>query len=191
MNMLRQPSTIFLVARLFRRRLSRTAVRPVFVAMTMANVGLVAGCDPATSSAEPGQRVSMVGKGAKNSEPAGPDNSAAVTSTARTLPHSLAPYVLPFEARANPFAPPTEELNRRTTAAEGTHEADVKLLGLMTDEAASMAVITVDDREFIVNVDTRFESASGATELRIVEIRSTDIVVEQNGRRWVVELPAP
>ncbi len=133
----------------------------------------------------------MVGKPAQNSDATVPENTTGVMTSGQMLPHSLPPYTLPFEARANPFAPPTKELERRTTAEPGAHQADVKLLGLMNNGETSMAVITVNDREFMVDGETRFESASGAEALRIVEIRRTDIVVEQNGRRWIVELPVP
>ena len=104
---------------------------------------------------------------------------------------ALPSYVLPFAARADPFAPPKPKPNDRLGPTATVEMAEVKLVGLMNDDTSSMAVVDVDGKQFLVFAGTRLQSASGAEGLHIVEIRESEIVVEQSGRQWIVPLPQP
>ena len=99
--------------------------------------------------------------------------------------------VLAFEARANPFAPAEPGPQDRTTSGANAGPTEVKLTGLMNSVSGAMACVIVNGQKRIVQAGARFQFASGAGELRIVEIRACDIVVEQNGRQWVESLPRP
>ncbi len=147
------------------------------------------GCKPAQVNADPpaqrapeGLSVSHQSNGARPR----PTALAVATST-----EALASYDLEFEARANPFGAPEPQLNARSNGAEASPMADVKLVGLMSDGTESMAVINVNGAERIVFAGTNLGSDSGADGLGIVEIRESEIVVEQHGRQWIVPLPRP
>ena len=147
------------------------------------------GCKPAEVNADPpahrapeGLSVSHRSNGARP-RPIAP---AVATST-----EALATYDLDFEARANPFGAPEPQLDARSSGAEASPMADVKLVGLMSDGAESMAVINVNGAERIVFVGTNLGSDSGTGGLGIVEIRESEIVVKQHGRQWIVLLPRP
>ena len=99
--------------------------------------------------------------------------------------------MLSFEARANPFAPAVPGPQDRTASGANAGSTEVKLTGLMNSASGAMASVIVDGQKRIVQAGARFQFASGAGDLRIVEIRSSDIVVEQNGRQWVESLPRP
>ncbi|MFQ5805352.1 MAG: hypothetical protein ACE5I3_02750 [Phycisphaerae bacterium] len=150
----------------------------------------VAGCRPSGTAAEPPAKLSAEpGPAAPPAKRPNPWQAKPVFArTSETLPS----YVLPFEARANPFAPPKPEPNDRPAATATVQAADVKLVGLMKGGTkGSMAVVEVDGKEFIVFAGARLGSPSGADGLHIVEIRESDIVVEQSGTRWIVPLPRP
>lgn len=98
---------------------------------------------------------------------------------------------LSFEARANPFAAAEPGPQDRTAGGANAGTTEVKLTGLMNSASGAMASVIVDGQKRIVQAGARFQFASGAGDLRIVEIRASDIVVEQNGRQWVESLPRP
>ena len=149
----------------------------------------IAGCGPSGSEAKPPPRPArapVVRSGPAeqpNRRPAGP----VASESAKALPDHL----FPFEARVNPFAPPKPAVGDRLAAPGAMPTADVKLLGLMKDTAGSMAVVDVDGRQRIVFAGTKLGSPSGVEGPQIVEIRESDIVVEQSGRQWIVSLPRP
>lgn len=98
---------------------------------------------------------------------------------------------LSFEARANPFAAAEPGPQDRTAGGANTGTVEIKLTGLMNSVSGAMAAVIVNGQKRIVQAGARFQFASGSGELRIVEIRASDIVVEQNGRQWVESLPRP
>ena len=104
---------------------------------------------------------------------------------------TLPSYDLPFEARANPFEPPGAGANTSPTNATSVRPADVKLLGLMRNGKDLMAAIEVFGNPSLVVKGARLESSDSADELYVREIRESEIVVEQGGRRWIVPLPRP
>ncbi len=150
-----------------------------------------AGCSPSGAAAEAPmepteERVVLPRPAAERPDlqPA----KAAVASRSSASPS----YVLTFEARANPFAPPgLEATNRPTTAAATARMADMRLLGLMNDGRRSMAVIEIDGKQRIVFVGTRLAATADVRGLRILQIRDSDIVVGQSGRQRIVSLPRP
>ena len=147
------------------------------------------GCKPAEIKADPPaqrapQDLSVLPR--SNGTRPRPTASAVATST-----DNLARYDLDFEARANPFGAPESQLDAPSNSAEASPVADVKLVGLMSDGAESMAVIHVNGAEHIVFAGTILGSDTGAGSLGIVEIRKSEIVVKQHGRQWIVPLPRP
>jgi len=54
-----------------------------------------------------------------------------------------------------------------------------------------LAALIVDGRHEVVRAGARLTSESDGGELRIVEIRPSEIVIEQNGRQRIVPLPRP
>ena len=150
---------------------------------------VIAGCSPSGAAAEP--PPPPAGKPAISSPPVERPNLAQAKPVGARTSKASPSYVLPFEARANPFAPPKPKPNDRSAASATVEAAEVKLMGLMNDDTSSMAVVDVDGKQFLVFAGTRLQSASGAEGLHIVEIRESEIVVEQSGRQWIVPLPQP
>ncbi len=147
------------------------------------------GCKPAEANADPPpQRTAERLSVSHQSDGARPRPTAPAVATST---EALARYDLEFEARANPFGAPEPQLDARSNGAEASPMADVKLVGLMSDGAESMAVINVNGAERIVFAGTNLGSDSGADGLGIVEIRELEIVVKQHGRQWIVPLPRP
>ncbi len=165
----------------------RRAALVAFLAVLTWSAG-IAGCNRSGAAANPTAKTNK--EPAVLSPPVTPDPRTDEAAVA-TAPEALPAYVLPFEARANPFAPPELMANDPTSTSGSMQPAEVKLIGLMSNGTGSMAVIEVNGKERVVNAGTRFESSSGPQGLRIVEIRESDILVEQTGRRWVVPLPTP
>jgi hypothetical protein len=100
-------------------------------------------------------------------------------------------YILPFEARANPFAPP---LGNRATNRIGVSPAktvDVEYVGSISRGSSIKAVIDVLGRTRIVNAGAIIQVESTRDVLTIVEIHGSEILVEQAGRQWVVPLRRP
>ena len=150
----------------------------------------IGGCGPsgaaATPPVKPAEGPLAPAPGAER-----PQRGWAKPAVARTS-EALPGYVLPFEARSNPFALPRPERSNRSATAETAQPADVKLVGLMTGgQRGPMAVIEVDGRESVVFTGATLGSQSGADGLHIVAIRETDVVVRQNGRQWIITLPRP
>ncbi len=147
------------------------------------------GCKPAEVNADPPrQRTAERLSVSHQSDGVRPRPIAPAMATST---ETLARYDLEFEARANPFGAPESQLDAQSNGAEASPMADVKLLGLMSDGAESMAVINVNGAERIVFAGTTLGSDSGADGLGIVEIRESEIVVKQHGRQWIVPLPRP
>ncbi len=151
----------------------------------------IAGCSPSGAAAEP----PLVAAGTRAVQPrpaAGRSDTKPSSAASPMRSGKPANYVLAFEARANPFAPPKLEAgDRLTTAGATARVADVRLLGLMNDGGRSMAAVEVDGKQSIVFVGTRLGVTADAGGLRILQIRGSDIVVGQNGRQWIVPLPRP
>ncbi len=150
----------------------------------------IAGCSPSGAAANPPVKPAegpvVPSPGAER-----PKVSWAKPAVARTS-EALPGYILPFEARANPFALPRPKPSDRSATAATAQPTDVKLVGLMTGgKKGPMAVLEVEGREFIVFAGARLGSPSGAGGLHIVAIRETDVVVKQNGRQWIITLPRP
>jgi len=167
--------------------------RPIMLAALLLLVSCslgIAGCSPSGAAANPPAKPAE--------EPVLPSPVAeqpkvswakpAVARTSEALPG----YILPFEARSNPFALPRPEPSDQSATAATAQPADLKLVGLMTGgKRGPMAVLEVDGREFIVFAGATLGSPSGADGLHIVAIRETDVVVKQNGRQWIITLPRP
>lgn len=107
------------------------------------------------------------------------------------VPRNVVEYVLDFEPRANPFATPESARLANDQTGREVWTADVKLNGLMTSESGMMAAVSIDGKLHVARVGSSFRSERGAGELRIVEIRASDIVVEQGGVKRIVSLPRP
>ena len=154
---------------------------------------MIAGCSPSGAAAEPIAKPPAT----PTEEPAIPSPPVERPNLGQTNPvgaktsKALPSYVLPFEARPDPFAPPNPKPTDRLASAATPEAAEVKLVGLMKDDAGSTAVVDVDGKPFLVLAGARLQSASGAEDLHIVEIRESEIVVEQSGRQWIVPLPRP
>jgi hypothetical protein len=147
--------------------------------------GTMAGCGPPETAASPGVQAAAP----TPSEPQpGPRETAPVAADALD---ALPEYVLPFEPRANPFAPPDPKPNDRVAAAGPARQTDVRLMGIMNDGDRAMAGVEIDGEQQIVFAGTTVGHESNAGDLRIVEIRNSEIVVEQSGKQWVVPLPHP
>ena len=166
------------------RRVALVAVLPL-LSVTV----VIAGCSPSGAAAEP--PATPAGKPAISSPPVERPNLGQVEPVGARTSKALPSYVLPLEARADPFAPPKPKPNDRSAASATVEAAEVKLVGLMNDDSGSMAVVDVDGKQFLVFAGTRLQSPSGAEGLHIVEIRESEIVVEQSGRQWIVPLPQP
>lgn len=147
--------------------------------------GTMAGCGPPETAASPGAQAAAPTPREPQSGPreTGPAAAEAV--------EAVAEYVLPFEPRANPFAPPDPKPNDRVAAAGPVHQTDVRLMGIMNDGDRAMAGVEIDGEQQIVFAGTRVGRESEAGDLRVVEIRDSEIVVEQSGKQWVVPLPHP
>lgn len=100
-------------------------------------------------------------------------------------------YVYPFQGRPNPFASPKSEAIVRSTGMPPRRASEVKVVALMRHGAGSMVVLQVDGDEHIVEQGARITPPAGADDLHVVEIRRSDIVVEQGGRQWIISLPKP
>lgn len=147
------------------------------------------GCKPAQVNADPpAQRAPEGLSVSRQSDEARPRPTAPAVATST---EASATYDLEFEARANPFGAPESQLDAGSNGAEASPMADVKLVGLMSDGAESMAVINVNGAERIVFAGTNLGPDFGADGLGIVEIRESEIVVKQHGRQWIVPLPRP
>jgi hypothetical protein len=150
----------------------------------------IVGCGPSGAAAKPPTKPA--GKSVVPARPAEQPKprqaEAAVAASSEVLPA----YVLPFEARANPFAPPKLAPKERSATAATSQTADVKLVGLVRGGTkGAMAVVEVDGKQFIVLAGTRLGSQSDADDVHVVEIRESEIVVRQSGRQWIVSLPPP
>jgi len=152
----------------------------------------ISGCEPSETNAKPPAKPVASTQPSKSLHPR--QDKPAVARATKKLPR----YVLPFEARANPFARPRPKSEPGDQSnSNGTLRApDVKLLGLLWSGAPgdgknSMAVAEVDGQQHVVYAGTVLKSPSYADGLHIVQIRKSDIVVEQGGRKWVVPLSQP
>ncbi len=147
------------------------------------------GCKPAQVNADPPAQRAPAGLSVpRQNDEALPRPTAPAVATST---EALARYDLEFEARANPFGAPESQLDALSNGAEASPMAEVKLVGLMSDGAESMAVINVNGVERIVFAGTNVGPDFGADGLGIVEIRESEIVVKQHGRQWIVALPRP
>ncbi len=153
----------------------------------------VAGCGPsgaaaaeptAESPALPPEKPVVILPPARASKPAQPEPVGGES------PQALPSYVLPFEARANPFAPPKPKPGDRPGGATA-QATEVKLVGLMRTGPRTVAVIEIDGKQFFTSAGTSLEPSPGVAGLRVLEIRESEIVVEQGGRQWIVALPRP
>lgn len=151
----------------------------------------IAGCSPSGAAA----KAPLVPAGTRAVQPrpaAGGSDTKPSSAAAPMRSDKSASYVLAFEARANPFALPKLEAGDRLATATATARlTDVRLLGLMNDGGRSMATVEVDGKQSIVFVGTRLGASADARGLHILQIRGSDIVVGQNGRKWIVPLPRP
>lgn len=167
------------------------ATRAPFVALLSLSTictGL-AGCDPSDAVARsPSKQTPLPAAHLKTQRKGNP---SALEPFARRAQNALPDYVLPFEARSNPFAPPKPAPGDRSASPGTLETVDVELVGIMSDDASSMAVIKVAGEQRVVFPGTRLDSPSTTDPLRIVKIREVDIVVEQGGRQWIVLLPQP
>jgi hypothetical protein len=150
----------------------------------------IAGCSPSGAAAnppgKPAGKLAVPPPGAER-----PKRVRAKPVAIRTS-EALPGYVLPFEARSNPFALPRPEPSDRSATTATAQPADVKLVGLMMGgRSGPMAALEVEGREFIVCAGATLGSSSGTDSLHIVEIRENDIVVRQNGRQRIITLPRP
>ncbi|MCZ6682173.1 MAG: hypothetical protein O7B26_03255 [Planctomycetota bacterium] len=148
-------------------------------------IGIIAGCGPSESVAKPGVQPTAPltrDKQALRREP-----KPVVARPLETLPE----FVPPFEARANPFAPPKPAQNERVATTGDTETLNVKLIGVMNDGDKPMAAVRIDGQRRIVFAGMELGSATDAGILQILEIHEFEIVVEQSGKQWVVALPGP
>ena len=150
----------------------------------------VAGCSPSAAAAKPPAPAPV--EPAKSPQPI-PKPENAQDSEPKESPPDAPDYrlSLSFKARANPFAKVEPGPQDRTAGRANSGPIKVELTGLMNSASGAMAAVIVDGQKRIVQAGARFQFASGAAEMRIVEIRASDIVVEQNGRQWVESLPRP
>jgi len=171
----------------------RWAASVALLCILSGTVG-IAGCGPSGATAAESitkPPAAPVGGPASPAPPAEQSEPRQARPAAELTSTELPKYVLPFEARANPFAPPKPTPNDRSATAATKQTVDVKLVGLMSNDTGSMAVVEVDGRPFVVFAGTSLDPPSGAESLNVVEIRESEIVVEQGGRQWVVPLPRP
>lgn len=146
--------------------------------------GVAADSSPAAPAPRIGRTADTPSQALRESD--GPIPKPDVPEIAKALRE----YVLDFEPRANPFAPPAPDLRGAREASGSVEMTAVKLMGLMNTASGSMAVIEVNGRQHVVEENTRVAVASNR-ELRIVEIRAYEIVVEQAERQTIVALPRP
>jgi hypothetical protein len=98
---------------------------------------------------------------------------------------------LPFEARANPFQPPGDDVTPTVANAAPARVAEVKLLGLMKNGRELVAAIEVSGKLSLVTAGVRLGLDHGVGELYVREIRESEIIVEQGGKRRAIRLPQP
>jgi|GEM_PF-2418763 len=157
----------------------------------LVSLGLTAdivGCRPQEASGKGPLKAGVQAAAAPPRRP-GPESVRAPEPPTKSARRDFPAYELPFEARANPFEPPdagVHEPQSNTTAAQN---ADVRLLGLMNSGTGRMATVEVYGRHHVVLPGTKLVSPDSIAELYVREIRATEIVVEQRGRRWIVPLP--
>ena len=172
--------------------LRESASRAPLCAFLVVTVCLssAAGCRPSSADAKPPSPAPVVST--RTPRPIAKPFSTQKPETTKR-PQAMPDYasVLAFEARANPFAPAEPGPQDRTTSGANAGPTAVKLTGLMTSVLGAMACVMVTRQRRLLQARARFPLPSGAGELRIVEIRACDIVVEQNGRQWVESLPRP
>ncbi|MCH7873079.1 MAG: hypothetical protein IID33_15390 [Planctomycetes bacterium] len=145
-------------------------------------------CQPSNAAANPPPGKATVD--ARPVERPKPDRESA-TEPDRSERQEVPDYVLDFEPRANPFAPPEPGPLDKNLSGREAWAAEVKLNGLMTSESGMMAAVLIDGTVHLVRAGASFRSERGGGELRIVEIRASDIVVEQGGVKRIVSLPHP
>lgn len=100
-------------------------------------------------------------------------------------------YVLPFKPRANPFVLQVNKNSSKNFAANAVQATDIKLLGLMNDGQKPLAALEIRGRSEIVYVGSRLGSSTGVSDIRVLQIGDTDIVIEQGGKQIVISLPIP
>ena len=100
-------------------------------------------------------------------------------------------YVLPFEPRANPFVLRENKNSNRNITANAVQAADIKLLGLMNDGQKFLAALEIRGRSEMVHVGSILGSSAGVSTIRVLQIRDSDIVIEQGGKQIVISLPIP
>ena len=167
-----------------RNALHRRVVPFAILILLSCSVAL-AGCGPSGAEAKPA------------ATPAPPAQPMEWPKLGQSEPAATKPskpnedYVFPFEGRSNPFSLPKLEVVVRSTGKPARRGSDVKLVALMRHGAGSMVVLQVDGDEHIVEQGAKVTPPGGADDLHVVEIRRSDIVVEQGGRQWIVSLPKP
>lgn len=174
-------------------RLTRSHGYGWVVLTVLAVLGLTAataGCRPQQAA---GQGGLTSGVQAAAASPARSEQKSlrAPKTSAKRVRRSLPSYDLPFEARANPFEPPDAGVHVSKTDATAVQIADVKLLGLMSNDTGPMAAVEVYGESHVVRTGAKLASPDSIVALHIHEIREAEIVIEQGGRRWVVPLPRP
>jgi hypothetical protein len=181
------------VSRLVRRGSDGTHLRCAIVVgaalLVAAAIAWISGCTPEEAAGE--STLQPAPRALAQPEPVEPREPKPASATAATELEPPPSYELPFEARANPFQPPSGDVRPAVPNATPVRPAEVKLFGLMKNEKGLVAAIEVCGKLSLVVTGARLALADGAGELYVREIRESEIIVEQGGRRRAILLPRP
>lgn len=170
-----------------RRTADRNAVHhravPFAIRTLLSCSVALAGCGPSGAEAKPAATPAPLAQPTELPKLGQAEPAAATPSKPNE------DYVFAFQGRSNPFALPKTESVRQSIAKPAQRASDVKVVALMLHGAGSMVVLQVDGDEHVVEQGARITPPAGADDLHVVEIRRSDIVVQQSGRQWIVSLP--
>lgn len=120
-----------------------------------------------------------------------PEPFIPVVEEVKKITQEEVEYKPPFEPRANPFVLRENKNSSKKIAVNAIRATDIKLLGLMKDGQNSLAALEIRGRREIVYVGSRLGSSEGVSEIRVLQIHDSDIVIEQGGKQIIISMSIP